>query len=100
VQQLLVENQLGGKKKEMKQRICNHCDRLADYSLCQILSTVRVSPRKQKCTQAIPFCSDCLRRLLTLLPPEPLNGICQPLYMAYTALAHGSRGRSDKQARS
>ena len=87
----------------MNLRSCSQCANSAAFSLCHLLSTVAVTPRKQKCGNAIPYCSACIQRLLDLLSVSEylaLQELSQPLSEAYTALAtppehdsDGERGR-------
>lgn len=41
-------------------RFCNECKRPADYTVCVVVSTNRVSPRFQKCTPSIALCAGCI----------------------------------------
>jgi hypothetical protein len=82
----------------MSLRSCSQCGRPAVVSLCHLLSTVGITPRKQKCGTAIPYCSACIQRLLELLrvsEHSALQELSQPLSEAYTALATLSACDSD-----
>jgi hypothetical protein len=82
----------------MSLRSCSQCGDPAVVSLCHLLSTVAVTPRKQKCGTAIPYCSACIQRLLDLLSVSEylaLQELSQPLSEAYTALATPSERDSD-----
>lgn len=46
----------GGKTKV---KLCKKCNRPVDYSVCAIVSTNRISPRFQKCSESIALCQDC-----------------------------------------
>jgi hypothetical protein len=73
----------------MNLRSCSQCGSPAALSLCQLLSTVAVTPRKQKCGIAVPYCVACIQRLAELLDLSgllPLQKLSQSLYVAYTAL--------------
>jgi hypothetical protein len=77
----------------MTLRSCNQCGSPAAFSLCNLLSTVGVSPRQQKCSIVTPYCAACIQRLLKLLETSgllPLQKLSQPLREAYTALADSS----------
>ena len=82
----------------MNLRSCSQCANSAAFSLCHLLSTVAVTPRKQKCGNAIPYCSACIQRLLSHLRVSEysaLRELSQPLSEAYTALATASENGSD-----
>ena len=74
----------------MKRRLCSECGNEAAISLCQILSTVGTTPRKQRCTTAIAFCAACLQSRVKLLDRLDLHGIQKSLGEAFTALAEES----------
>lgn len=84
----------------MTLRSCSQCGEPAAFSMCHLLSTVAVTPRKQKCGTAIPFCSVCIQRLLELLEVSghsALRELSRPLSEAYTALETASMRGSDTQ---
>jgi hypothetical protein len=85
----------------MNLRSCNQCGNYAAFSLCHLLSTVAVTPRKQKCGTAIPYCSACIQRLLDLLrvsEHSALRELSQSLNEAYTALETASMRCSDSHS--
>jgi hypothetical protein len=45
------------------QKSCSYCSKFARYSFGVVLSTVGTSPRLQKCSPVVLFCSDCLKEL-------------------------------------
>jgi hypothetical protein len=45
-------------------KVCSCCRRPAEYSLVSILSTVGISKRQQKCSPAVLFCTNCLKKRL------------------------------------
>jgi hypothetical protein len=45
-------------------KLCSCCPRPAEYSLVSILSTVGISKRQQKCSPAVLFCANCLKKRL------------------------------------
>jgi hypothetical protein len=73
----------------MQKRECSECGGEADVSLCQIVSTVGRTPRKQRCSTATAFCAACLQGRIKLLRRLGLHGIQKPLGEAFTALADG-----------
>jgi hypothetical protein len=46
---------LGG----IKVKLCKKCNRPVDYSVCAVVSTNRISPRFQKCSESIALCQGC-----------------------------------------
>jgi len=79
----------------MAYRSCSQCGKPATFSLCNLLSTVAIVPRKQKRGIATLYCSSYIRRVVELLKASehssPRN-LSQPLSEAYTALATASEG--------
>lgn len=73
---------------------CSNCSEPAQYSLVFVLSSVGVSPRSQKCSPAVLFCSDCLQELCE---PErlPTNDLRKAVNSAYTAIKQRSRQQSN-----
>lgn len=83
----------------MALRSCSECGKPATFSLCNLLSTVTIAPRKQKCGIAILYCSACIRRVVELLNASEhssLHSLSQPLSEAYTALATASERDSSQ----
>jgi hypothetical protein len=72
------------------QKSCSYCSKPAQYSLGVVLSTVGTSPRLQKCSPVVLFCSDCLNELSET---ECLctTGLRKAVNSAYTALELLSR---------
>jgi hypothetical protein len=84
----------------MTLRPCSQCGSPAAFSLCHLLSTVAVTPRKQKCGTAIPYCSACIQRLLELLQTSghsALLELSQSLHEAYTALGTACERDADSR---
>lgn len=82
-------------------RSCSQCDNPAAFSLCNLLSTVAVSPRQQKCSTASLYCSACIQRLVELLKASEyssLQNLSQPLGEAYTALVTASVSRMESKS--
>lgn len=79
----------------MERRRCIQCGQPAEFSLSFLISTLGHSPRRQKCTTSIPFCSDCIQAVMeamgTVTPPP----LIQPLRESYTALEARPDSRSD-----
>jgi hypothetical protein len=84
----------------MKRKLCSECGDDAAISLCQILSTVGTTPRKQRCTTATAFCAACLQSRVKLLRRLGLQGLHKPLGEAFTALADDSGMQLTRQKRS
>ena len=70
----------------MDRKSCSLCPRPADFSLAFLVSTIGMQPRGQKCAQTIPLCKSCIRDAASSLASTPLQGIQEPLRVAYTAL--------------
>lgn len=55
-------------------KLCVTCGGPAEMTLCGLLSTLGVRPRKQKPAKSVPFCIPCLRALCrdpaVRLPPK------------------------------
>ncbi len=71
----------------MQKRLCSECGKNADVSLCQIVSTVGRTPRKQQCSVSTAYCAACLQARIKLLGRLGVRGIHKPLVEAFTALA-------------
>jgi hypothetical protein len=73
----------------MALRSCSQCGSPAALSLCHLLSTVVVTPRRQKCATSTLYCVACIQRLVGLLETSShsaLEELSKPLNEAYTAL--------------
>ena len=84
----------------MTPRSCSQCGKPAAFSLCNLLSTVAITPRKQKCGIATLYCSACIQRVAELLKVSEysfLQNLSQPLSEAYTALASACERASDSR---
>jgi hypothetical protein len=87
----------------MTLRSCSQCGNPAALSLCHLLSTVAVTPRKQKCGTSTLYCSACIQRMVEVLEASrhsALQELSKSVSEAYTALAtppehdsDGERGR-------
>ena len=73
----------------MQKKLCTECGKIAEVSLCQILSTVGRTPRQQRCSMSTTFCAFCLQGRIKLLRRLGLHGIQKPLSEAFTTLADG-----------
>jgi hypothetical protein len=71
----------------MDPKLCSECGEVAQVSLCQIVSSLRYSPRQQRVGTSIAFCAPCLQSRIRLLQRLGLHGIHKPLGEALTALA-------------
>ena len=83
----------------MTEKSCSQCRRLADGSLCFLLSTLGITPRQQKCTRSVSLCAHCMRdliaRLGTVCPPD----LVEPLTRAYRAVYTPSNHDPDPQGK-
>ena len=77
----------------MQKRLCSECGEVAEVSLCQILSTIGRTPRRQRCSMSTSFCAPCLQDRIKLLRRSSLQGIQKPLSEAFTTLADGCEMR-------
>jgi len=66
---------------------CSRCARPASLSLAQIVSTIGVSPRRQKCGEAVLLCTACIQSLELLLAASPFSTLSKALIEAYTSIA-------------
>lgn len=71
----------------MDPKLCSECGEVAQVSLCQIVSSLRYKPRKQRVGTSVAFCAPCLQSRIRLLQRLGLRGIHKPLGEALTALA-------------
>lgn len=80
----------------MTPKSCSLCGRPADSSAVVIVSTLRVSPRRQQSSTAIPFCNACLTTARTT------NGITvgQCVSAALTTASDALTRQSDEQSHS
>ena len=74
----------------MKLSLCP-CGPPAAYSVCVLVSTLSVQPRRQKCGRAQAFCAACIQKLLANRWGMDASGIEESLREAYTAIAGHSR---------
>jgi len=72
-------------------KLCSNCSQLAQFSLNAIVSTVGVSARLQKSSQAVLFCNDCLQKLCDRLQSSALR---KAVNNAYATLNGRLRERS------
>ena len=87
----------------MTLRSCSQCGKPAAFSMGNLLSTVAITPRRQKCSTATLYCSACIQRLAELLRTSghsALQELSQPLSEAYTALATASERDADRRMES
>lgn len=84
----------------MPLRSCSQCGDAAAFSLCNLISTVAVTPRQQKCGIATLFCSACIQRVVELLAiseHSPLRNLSESLSGTYTALTAAREVTTDTQ---
>ena len=70
----------------MKPSLCR-CGGRAEYSVCVLVSSLGVRPRRQKCGRSQSFCTACIRRLVEERSGMA-SGIQESLTEAYTAIAN------------
>lgn len=56
-----------------------------------LVSTYGISPRRQKTSQIVPFCSACLRALFDTPVPQTVRVLLAAVNRAYTALTDGTK---------
>ena len=82
----------------MQKRLCSECGEIAEVSLCQILSTIGRTPRRQRCSISTSFCAPCLQGRIKLLRRLGLHGIQKPLSEAFTTLADACEMRLSRRS--
>lgn len=70
---------------------CSKCGGPAEYTLNVLVSTYGISPRGQKTSQIVPFCSVCLSDLFDMSVPRTLRVLLDAVNTAYTALTDGTK---------
>ena len=73
---------------------CSRCGRIAQFSLCFLLSTLGQSPRQQKCTASVLFCASCIRAISDSMGTAAPLDLVAALRAAYTALNTNSENGS------
>jgi len=81
----------------MEPKPCSRCSRPADFSLALLLSTIRIRPRVQKCSQTIALCNSCIHDVLASSDTSPLTELQQRAITAYAAIADPISGALDVQ---
>ena len=71
--------------RRMITKRCSLCSQPAQYSLASVVSTVGVSPRRQKCSSIVLLCDGCMRELCERLAPVS-SEMREALKRAYTAM--------------
>ncbi len=80
----------------MKPSLCR-CGARAEYSVCVLVSTLGLRPRRQKCGRAQTFCAACIQKLLSERWRMEASGIQESLRQAYTTIAVRSGAESNPQ---
>ena len=80
----------------MRRAVCR-CGAPAAYSICALVSSLGVSPRRQKCGIAQPFCTACIQKLLTQQWINHARSVQESLEQAYTAITDHLRAESHPQ---
>jgi hypothetical protein len=88
----------------MESKLCSECGEVAQVALCQMVSSLGHSPRKQRVGKSTAFCAPCLQSRIRLQRRLGLHSIQKPLDEALTALAEDcgfklSRPRTPTQRR-
>ena len=83
----------------MKPALCS-CGARAEFSICVLISTLGVRPRRQKCGRGQLFCAVCIQRLIAKQWMECTGAVQQSLRTAYTAIAGDSRDASHAESMS
>jgi len=66
----------------MNPKPCSLCGQPADVSFVILASTLRISPRQQKSSAAVPFCKACLRLSVGQDSPDPYQTLSDALTTA------------------
>ncbi len=78
--------------------VCTICGETAKFAVHTLISTNGISPRRQKCSRAVPFCNACMQCLCTsngvLLAPA----ISTALSTAYAAVTSVSTSPSEQDS--
>lgn len=83
----------------MKAPLCR-CGARAEYSVCVLVSTLGLRPRRQKCGRADVFCAACIQKLLFDRWRMDASGLRESLGNAYTAIAECSEAESNRHTAS
>lgn len=89
-------DRLDRSKWMVETKLCNRCGQPGQFSLAFLLSTLGVTPRKQKCTKSLRFCALCIQRICRAMLETAPSDLIQPLQAAYTALAGGFTPHSEQ----
>lgn len=71
--------------QRVNKKQCRCCLKPAQFSLAFVISTIGVSPRRQKCSSILLLCENCIRELCERLAPTSI-ALCDALRNAYTTL--------------
>ena len=80
----------------MKRSVCD-CGAPAAYSICVLVSSLGVSPRRQKCGRGQTFCAACIQKLLDEQWLNQARNVQESLKEAYTEVAAHLRAESYPQ---
>lgn len=84
----------------MRPRPCSLCGRPADVSAVVLLSTLRISPRRQQSTKAVVFCTACINAFLNDGGEPDDSNTIQRLSDALTPAWNALTRHSDEQSHS
>ena len=79
----------------MKPSVCR-CGARAEYSVCVLVSSLGLRPRRQKCGRAQIFCAACIQELLSDRWSMEALGVQESLTDAYTAIADARGAESNR----
>ncbi len=77
----------------MKAPLCR-CGARAEYSVCVLVSSLGLRPRRQKCGRAEVFCAACIQKFLSKRGSMDASGLQESLRNAYTSIAERSGSES------
>jgi hypothetical protein len=85
--------------KRASSKMCEFCAEPAQYSLAFVLSTIGVSPRRQKCSPVVLICGGCIREFYFSDPqiPEELQNALKQAYTTLNSATtdHGQRPETE-----
>jgi hypothetical protein len=80
----------------MKRSSCR-CGAPAEYSICVLVSSLGMRPRRQKCSRGQTFCAACIQQLIKSEWLDHARPVKESLEQAYTAIAERLRAESHPQ---
>ena len=83
----------------MKRGVCR-CGAPAAYSICVLVSTLGIRPRRHRCGSGQAFCASCIQKLLNERWLDHARLVQESLEEAYTKVAEHLRAESHPQLES